>query len=212
MMHIHALLKERGRRGEPTFVLQIGAMDGKSADPVHDALMRNDWPALLVEPVADYFAQLQETYRDRPLVRLAPVAVAGHSGETPFYRVRPDAMADGRVPGWGRGASSLYADRNALGWDHVRPHVVTETVPCLTLPDLLARFSVTHIDVLQIDAEGHDFAILRQLDFAAYRPAIINMEIVNLPADEQAACRALLDANGYDWEKTGYDLVAVRRP
>lgn len=208
-MHIHALLKERARRGDDTFILQIGAMDGKTADPVHEALMRNDWPALLVEPVATHFARLRETYRDRKMVRLAPLAVAGHSGEVPLHRVRPEAIAEGLVPGWGHGASSLYPDRNALGWDHVRPHVFTENVPCRTLPDLLLEYDVARIDVLQIDAEGHDFQILRQLDFTRHRPAVINLEIVNLPEDEQESCKALLSAHGYEWEKTGYDLVAV---
>lgn len=114
-MHIHALLKERARNGIKTSILQIGAMDGQTADPVHDALMQNDWPALLVEPVVEYFARLQKTYRDRPLVKLANVAIAEHSGQTDFHRIRPEAIAEGHVPGWGHGASSLYPDRNALG-------------------------------------------------------------------------------------------------
>jgi FkbM family methyltransferase len=208
-MHIHALLKDRARQGGETFILQIGAMDGQTDDPVHESLMCNDWPALLVEPVAEYFEQLRAVYRDRPLVRFANLAVAEHSGETEFHRITPEAIAAGQVPEWGHGASSLYRDRNALDWEHIRPHIITETVPCLTLPDLLKSFAIERIDVLQIDAEGHDFAILRQLDFKRYRPAIINLEIVNLPEDEQEMCRALLSANGYVWEKTGYDLVAV---
>lgn len=208
-MHIHALLKERARQDIETFLLQIGAMDGQTADPVHDALMKNAWPALLVEPVFEHFQRLCEVYRYRPLVQLANVAIAEYSGQTDFYRIRPEAIAEGLVPRWGHGASSLYLDRNALGWDHIRPHIITESLPCLALSDLLKIYNVERIDVLQIDAEGHDFAILSQLDFSRYRPAIINLEFVNLPEDEKKSCQALLSANGYMWEKTGYDLVAI---
>lgn len=208
-MHIHALLHQRAERRIETFILQIGAMDGRTGDPVHPFLMQQDWPALLAEPVKDQFERLQETYRDRPLVRLANMAVAGHDGTAPFYRVNPEAIKAGAVPAWGHGASSLYVDRTALNWDHIRPHVGTEMVECLTLPSLLAQYDIRHFDVLQIDAEGHDFEILRQLDFGRYRPAIINLEIVNLPESEQDACKTLLGAQGYVFEKTGYDLVAV---
>lgn len=208
-MHIHALLESSAARGAAPFILQIGAMDGRSRDPVHRFLMRYDWPALLVEPVADYFARLCETYADRPGVRLANVAVAGHNGTIDLYRVDPAAIESGVVPGWARGASSLYPDRTALHWDQIRPHVGRERVDCLTLERLIERYAVPRIDVLQIDAEGHDYAILNQLDFSRYRPAIINLEIVNLPAAEQEACKALLLREGYQYEKTGYDLVAA---
>ena len=208
-MHIHALLESCAARGETPFILQIGAMDGHSGDPVHPFLMRYDWPALLVEPVAEYFERLCETYRDRSQVRLANVAVAGHDGTVDLYRVDPAAIESGAVPGWGRGAASLYPDRTALHWDHIRPHVGRESVDCLTLNSLIERYDVAQIDVLHIDAEGHDYAILRQLDFNRYRPAMINLEIVNLPEEEQEACKALLRGEGYRYEKTGYDLVAV---
>lgn len=207
-MHIHALLKARAQRGQATFIVQIGAMDGRTHDPVYPFLMRHDWPALLVEPVADHFRCLQYTYASRPLVRLANVCIANHDGATPFYRIDPAAIAAGHIPRWGPGASSLYPDRTALGWDHIKPHVVCEPMPCVTLRTLLHDHGIAHFDVLQIDAEGHDFAILRQLDFSRHRPAIINLEIVNLPVVEQADCQTLLRGQGYDCEKTGYDLVA----
>lgn len=209
-MHIHQLLKDRAAAATPTFLLQIGAMDGVTADPIHDVLMHTDWPALLVEPVPEYFAQLEKTYAQRSHTALANVAVADHNGETVMHRLCPEALKDGKVPGWGHGATSLYRDRTALQWDEIAPHVREITVPCLTLPNLLARYEVERLDVLQIDAEGYDYAILRQLDFDRYRPAVINLEIVNLPEEEQLACKDLLAAEGYRYEKTGYDLIAVR--
>ncbi len=209
-MHIHQLLKDRIAAGTPTFLLQIGAMDGVSAqDPVYEALRGADWAALLVEPVPEYFEMLRQNYAGQERITLANVAIADHSGETLMHRICPQALKAGDVPHWGHGATSLHTDRTALHWDHIKPHVREITVPCLTLPDLLNRYNVASIDILQIDAEGHDYAILRQLDFSRYRPAIINLEIVNLPEEEQEACKALLAAQSYKYAKTGYDLVAV---
>lgn len=209
-MHIHKLLKKRGEAGLKTFVLQIGANDGATFDPVYDALQEYDWPALLVEPLPDFYEQLCSNYKARALVKCANVAIAGHSGAITMHRVDPDVVEGGMVPAWGHGAASLYTDRNALAFEDVRPHVQEVSVPCLTLPDLLAQHNIQHIDVLQMDCEGHDFAILKQLDFTRFKPAIINLEIVNLPEDEQGACRTLLSAQGYRHKKNGYDLLAVR--
>ncbi|NBX65397.1 MAG: FkbM family methyltransferase [Proteobacteria bacterium] len=210
-MHVTHFLKTRELSGEDTFCLQIGAMDGTTTDHMHRYLTRLDWRALLVEPVPEYFTQLQKTYAARPNVRLANVVVAGHSGQVPFYSVDPAAMEAGLVPPWGRGASSLYPDRTALGWADVKPHVRRQMLPCLTLPDLLDQYGVSKIDVLQIDAEGHDYQILKQLDFSKFSPFVINIEYVNLLPEEQDAVRNLLTANGYHHEKKGYDLVAAKR-
>lgn len=209
-MHVTHFLKARELSGADTFCLQIGAMDGTTTDHMHRYLTRLNWQALLVEPVPEYFAQLQKTYASRPNVKLANVVVADHTGHVPFYSVEPAAMEAGLVPPWGRGASSLYPERTALGWPDVKPHVRAQMLPCVTLPDLLSQHGIDTIDVLQIDAEGHDYRILKQLDFQKFKPFVINIEFVNLLPDEQEAARDLLSTNGYRHEKKGYDLVAVK--
>src|SRR5690606_19248871 len=112
---------------------------------------------------------------------------------------------------WANAASSLYMDRNGLGFDSVHPFVIEESVPCLTLPDLLEKYSIHEIDVLQIDAEGHDYHILKQLDFSQHHPCIINFEVVNLPQADQEAAKRLLNDQGYTYRKAGYDLFCVRQ-
>lgn len=197
------------RLGSRAFVVQVGAMDGKTFDPLHEFINRFGWGGLMIEPVREHFEKLKETYKENHGIVFSNVAVAGHRGTVELFRVPSEHVMEGRVPRWGLGAASLYADRNALSFPEVRPFVVSEEVPCMTLPEILREHKVARMDVLQIDAEGFDYQVLRQLDFSIYRPRVINMEIVNIPKSERTACKRLLDSHGYTYVKAGYDLLAV---
>lgn len=197
--------------GEEAFVLQVGAMDGKTFDPVHEFIRRFRWGGLLVEPIREHFEQLRQTYSDNPRISFANVAIAGHCGKVEMNRVPAEHVREGSVPRWGLGVASLYADRNALAFDEVRPFIVREMVDCVTLPELLRSHGVQRVDVMQVDAEGFDYQVLRQLDFSVYRPKVINIEIVNMPKAERTACKRILDSAGYLYVKGGYDLLAVSR-
>lgn len=196
------------RHKNSVFVLQVGAMDGKTHDPLHEFITRFAWRGLLVEPVAESFARLCETYENQPQLKLVRTAIAERKGEAIMHKLADPDAED--APNWAHGAASLYSDRNALGFDEVKARITTETVPVTTLPALLEDHGVQCIDIMQIDAEGHDYHILKQLDFARYQPTIINFEIVNLPKAEQTAAKQLLDKQGYLYAKAGYDLFCVQ--
>ncbi len=199
------------RMGEEAFILQVGAMDGKTFDPVHEFIERFRWKGLLVEPIREHYEKLVAAYGGRAGLSFANVAIAGHSGTATMHRVPSERILEGSVPRWGLGAASFYTDRNALGFDEVKKFVVAEEVPCVTLAEILSTHNVETIDVFQIDAEGFDYHVLKQLDFERYRPKVINMEIVNIPKAERTACKRMLDEAGYLYVKGGYDLLAVSR-
>lgn len=196
-------------KGEEAFVLQIGAMDGKTFDPVHEYIERFRWGGLLVEPVKEHFEKLRHTYSGNARLAFANVAIARHCGTVKMHRIPSEHIRQGSVPRWGLGVASFYTDRNALAFDEVRPFIAQERVDCTTLPELLRRHEVTRIDVLQVDAEGFDYQVLKQVDFNLYHPKVINIEIVNMPKTERTACKRILDAAGYLYVKAGYDLLAV---
>jgi FkbM family methyltransferase len=206
----------RRQVAEPFFV-QIGAMDGVRFDPVFPLVRDGGWRGLLVEPLRDHFEALVENYRGIPQMRFANVAVTEHSGTETINRVDPDAIRRGAAPEWAAGISSFFKDRNSIGGAHtstadynqLQGHVVQETVRCVTLGELLAEHRVERIDFLQIDTEGYDFRVLRQLDFARHRPALIHLEHYLLPPDEQRECFALLLGHGYVAGTTHKDLLAT---
>ncbi|MDP2599232.1 MAG: FkbM family methyltransferase [Deltaproteobacteria bacterium] len=194
---------------EEVFFIQIGAMDGKTQDPIYDLVRSRGWRGILVEPMKDHFEKLKENYAGCEGLIFENIAIAEHTGAGTMYRIPAQTVHDKKLPRWGLQASSFFPDRNALAWDGIRPHVIQETVDCLSLPDLLAKHHVKDVHVLQLDAEGYDYRILRQLDFKRFKPYIINLEIVNMTLSELGHCKQLLDKHQYLYSKTGYDLLAV---
>jgi FkbM family methyltransferase len=187
------------------FFVEIGAMDGVSFDPLYQYVIRYGWRGLLIEPLPDIFEQLRRNYDGRPGLSFENVAIADESGTRMMYRVNPDAIEQGVVPGWAKGISSFFNDRNALGglrvptetFEQMRPYITKQAVVCDTLPRVLERHGVQKLDVLVMDVEGYDFHVLRQLDFGRFLPHMIMMEWYNLPPAEKKLTLQLLKKQGY---------------
>jgi len=113
------------------------------------------------------------------------------------------------VPGL-RGVASL--DRNHV-LKHLAPEnhsiVESDTVECLTVKDLLKRNDIHHIDLLHIDAEGHDWIILQQFDFNFVRPAIVLFERKHLNRNDQEAARSMMHNAGYQVQAMETDFLCV---
>jgi FkbM family methyltransferase len=212
------LLMDKLARSPDVFFVEIGAMDGVAFDPLYEAVLKHGWRGLLVEPLPDLFAQLTRTYAGREGIILENVAVAETAGTLTMTRVKPDAVVHGLVPSWAKGMSSLFDDRNGLAghrisgedFEKIRPHIVRETVRCDTLDNILRKHDVAKIDILQIDVEGYDYQVLKQVDFSRFQPTVIRMEWCNLPQEEKQSSRALLRRRGYRTAEVEFDLIAWR--
>jgi len=161
------------RRLHPDFFfVQVGANDGKQFDPIRDYVRYYQWKGILLEPVADYFAELEKNYADCPNLKLINAAIADHEGTVTIYRVNP---LDTSLPKWKQGIASLHKEHHLRSGtsDDV---MVAEQVPCLPLMSLLDRHNVTSLDLLQIDAEGCDLAIIKSLDLTRILPKILHFE------------------------------------
>jgi FkbM family methyltransferase len=213
-----ALLMDKLALSPDVFFLEIGAMDGIAFDPLYDAVLKYGWHGLLVEPLPDLFAQLSRTYAGRKGIILENVAIADTAGSMTMTRVKPDAVARGLVPSWAKGMSSLFEDRNGLAghrisgedFEKIRPHIMRETVRCDTLDNVLRKHDIAKIDILQIDVEGYDYHVLKQVDFSRFRPTVIRMEWCNLPQNEKQSSRDLLRRWGYRMAEAEFDLIAWR--
>ena len=67
----------------------------------------------------------------------------------------------------------------------------------VTVKELLNRSQIKQIDLLQIDAEGYDWIILRQFDFNLIRPRIVLFERTQLNKKDQDAARSMMQNAGY---------------
>lgn len=217
----------------PAFsIIQVGAYIGDTGnDPLYGFLSEH-LPAhphsvvVLVEPVRVYFEQLRATYDGFPQVRFENVAIAESAGERDFFRIGVDPTEHGQ-PEWLAQLGSLREDRMTTLWDRYEQQEtpdspaeaarcwsfwhanrIVERVRCVTLEQLLTDHRLPELDLLQIDAEGYDYAILRTLDFTRIRPRFINYERVLLQ-DDEPACRQMLTTAGYRLVDWGQDTFCV---
>lgn len=189
--------------------IQVGSNDGEQQDPLHDAIRRFGWAGIMVEPVPFVFERLQRTSGALPGVALENVAIAGSDGEAAFHHLSP--ATDGEVPAWYDGLGSFSLDvirshRHAI--PDIDDRIVTTVVPTMTFDSLCAAHGVDRLDVLHVDTEGYDGEILRLVDFERLRPIVVVYEHHHLAPEDRAACRALLEAWGYDLVEYGLDTWA----
>jgi FkbM family methyltransferase len=181
--------------------LQIGAFDGEGDDDLHTLVRLHRLRGALVEPQPDAFARLQQTYQDQPQVTLLRAAIAESNGTRTLYCRR------------GQVSMAASFDR-----DHLRRHgipdeeIVAEPVACHTVTSALQAAELDRADLIQIDAEGYDWPIIRSIDFAKLRPAILRFEYRNMPSRDADACLELLSSHGYRFFAEPRDIIAHLAP
>jgi len=182
------------------FVLQVGANDGETLDPIRRSVLRYHWKGILLEPLPDAFAKLSANYRDQPQLVLENAALARRDGTAEIWTLS--------------NSSGLQAtfDRTRLT-AHLPGHtkVVPITVRTVSVSTLLRTHQVDRIDLLQIDTEGFDFEVLKMLFHeSSLRPRLIRYEHVHLSHADRAACVDLLAHEGYRMFPDFIDTIALR--
>lgn len=189
------------RLGKPDFAfVQIGAFDGTANDCLHDIVI-NDGKVrgILVEPQENAFQRLQETYANYPNLRLVNAAISTSNGPREFFTVANTALQQASL------------DRSHLLRHKIPPEqIVVRIVPCYTLAELLRAHELACVDLLQIDAEGHDYEIIKSIDFTANPPAIIRFEHAHLTRRQWDECCDLLASRGYRFLSERRDTIAFR--
>lgn len=204
-----AIISAFSRRTLNFFFIQIGAYDGRKSDPIYELVQRNRWSGILVEPQPDIFEKLKQNYASFSGIAFEHAAIVEEGISSPLYRVKDEY------------AHLFHADHRTLS--SIRPeHIIrhlsqpadVESVlqevdaPRLSFSALLKKHDVTKIDLLQVDAEGYDFQIIRNIDFNQIAPKIIHFEHANLRPVEKAECVDFLIAKGYKLVIGAYDATA----
>jgi FkbM family methyltransferase len=205
----HAVQKHLavGRRLETFWCVQIGAHDGVSYDPVREYITSFGFPTLLIEPQPDIFVRLRNNYEGYDNVRMENVAITSKEGESTLYRYRPGP----NTPYDASALSSLsreVLERNLHGMPAEIEAISVRGVP---LELLLRKHRIDEIGILQIDAEGYDFEIIKMMEFSNNAPKIINFEDGFSTDSEREQCFAFLCKRGYRLQKNGIDVVAYQQ-
>jgi FkbM family methyltransferase len=181
--------------------LQIGAYDGVGDDDLRELITRHSMRGVLVEPQPAAFRRLELTYHDQPQVVLLAAAIAECEGTRALYCRR------------GRATMAASFDRSHL-LRHGIPdaEIFAQQVTCHTVESALRAAGFDHVDLIQIDAEGFDWPIIRSIDFTRLQPAIIRFEYRNMPGRDADACLEFLAAHGYRFHLEPRDVIAHRAP
>jgi FkbM family methyltransferase len=189
--------------------LQIGAFDGVSGDPIYPLIDRHQLKGILVEPQKDAFARLKSNYAQFGPASFVFVnaAITAEDGFSPLYRIKPEASG----PAWLHQIASFdkrVLMKHAYMVPDLESMVQTEEVRAITFATLFEEAGIDRVDLLQIDAEGHDARILELFDVASRRPAIVRFEHKHLdPEDHEKAVGSLVGL-GYKIWIWGSDTLA----
>lgn len=191
-----------------TFV-QIGANDGKRFDPIHHYVAAHKWRGLVVEPIREYFEDLQRNYASEPQVVCCNYAIFESEGPVTLYRADPNAG----LPEWTKGIASLD-ESHSMKSNTPREKMIAEQAQGIPLQTLLKKQGVEKVDLLVVDTEGYDYHIVKMVDLANHPPQIIRFEHGRrddvMSREQLSELVELLLQHDYEIHLEPYDCVAAR--
>lgn len=169
--------------------IELGALDGvlfSNTKFFEDSL---NWTGILIEPHPDKF---QELTHNRPNNFLFNNLVSCH--EEPLkFRYFVDGHA--AVSGVENTLSQFHFDEFFDKYINILPQNSIFINP-KTLTDIVKESGLTHIDLLSLDVEGHEYEVLKSWDFSVPIDVIL-METLGTDVDKDELCREILVNNGY---------------
>ena len=199
--------------GGNTTCVQVGAHDGKRWDPVFPHITQNGWNALVIEPHPIFFQRLSENYADYPNV--TPVNVAISDEERSFLLFHVSEQAAGKYQRWLQGCASVHVNRmtdslkRAAHYAGVASEIgdmIATTIHAKRLDRVLSENNYNRIDILVIDVEGHELAVLNSLSDPETFPKLAIIECNGRDLSRQAEYIEILSSMGLRIWRVGDDL------
>jgi FkbM family methyltransferase len=206
------------------FVIQIGANDGITNDPIHKFIKRDGWKGVLLEPQPDVFKnELSKIYHKNKGIHPICAAIGNEDGSQKLYKI---GFCDMR---WATGLASFSLDKIQLAFKNgvvekncqklgiaipnsPDEQISYEDVEVISPETLIKKYNISKIDLLQIDAEGYDLEVIRIFDIEKTNPQAIIFENENLNSADLKSCYEFLKGNDYSLAKFGRDTLALKNP
>lgn len=172
--------------------IEVGANDGIKDDPIYKWATMHDWEGILIEPVKSAFKLLCKNYSNFSKMTPINVAVSTEVGTVTMFVNKNKT-----------GVASLYKKHPPNGGSK------KVTVSCVTLDKVIMDNNFENFDLLQIDAEGHDFEVLKSINLSKYTPDIIHYEHRHLSSEDLKDCDDYLREFGYIILKNRNNTIGV---
>jgi FkbM family methyltransferase len=210
---VEAVIFEFARAYPRAVFIQVGANDGVYRDPLRDEIRARRWRGIMVEPVPHVFERLRATYDGNPRLILENAAIAEEDGVRMLYHLREIEPGDPAMPDWYDKLGSFHRDivrKHARAIPDLDERLVAIEVPCLTFASLCSKHGIDSFDLVQIDTEGHDFEIVKLIDFDELRPRLVMYEHLHLDEATRGACSAHLSSQGYEQISDAVNTICLR--
>lgn len=146
--------------GGTGFYIDVGA-----ADPVEHSVTKSlydlGWHGINIEPQSYYFERLWD---DRPRDINLQICLSDRAGETTLFEAPTHRGFSTIDPAVAREMASHRIESKQV------------RVPTKTLAEICELHAPARIDVLKIDVEGHERAVLLGADFKRFRPVVLVIE------------------------------------
>jgi FkbM family methyltransferase len=206
MVHDH-LVSLHKQYGPQSFLL-IGANDGITDDHLAPFIFRHHWQGTAVEPVPQYFKEYESNYRKFP-VRCLNIAIHESAKSLTFYYL--EDSQDQPLPAYAKGIGSFNQNQVrsvACEIPNSERYFRSIEVPCLCFQTLMNQTKMHNIDVIIIDTEGYDAAIILQIDLVKWRPKTVVFEHKLLSKDALLSALQHLEKAGYRYKQDRTDTLA----
>jgi len=176
-----------------TFI-EVGANNGVDNDPIRDWVKQYKWKGILIEPVKKAFEELKINYAGIDNVYFENVAIS-NSDEKSAIMYKP------------KSSKIASLDKNHAPMRNKYKEIKVELKK---LNDIVSHYNIDKIDLLNIDAEGYDFEVIKSINIDKCRPVIIHYEHRHL-GDKKKDCENYLTKNEYRLYWNRNNTVAIDR-
>jgi FkbM family methyltransferase len=199
------------RRGEKFVFLQIGAHEGWGDDePATLSELCVERLGILVEPQPHVVHRLRQRFENTPDLHVIECAIGPTPGTLTFFYVD---NADGALPKWVEQVGSFNRE-------HVRrmekqvPQIAVRTreipVAVQTPREICTDFGIVRLDLLMVDTEGADWAIVQAFPMESIRPRLVIAEHAHLSRSDRRSLVNFLLAHRYRVAVLDRDIIAER--
>ena len=195
--------------------IQVGANDGSLNDPLIKFIIKKYLKGVMIEPQPQIFEKLKINYEKLDLdgIFLENIAIDRDSGFRNLYTVKNPSNPEDL---WAHAAASF--DRThiekMLSQDSLNASggcIEKVAVRCENFEYILDKYQISKLDLLQIDAEGYDFELLKIFPFCKVTPRIIHFEHIHLNEIDRDTSLKFLHNLGYSFIVEYFDITAVHQ-
>jgi FkbM family methyltransferase len=203
----HLLLAKR-----KPFFIEIGASDGVTNDPLHPFISRELIRGIRVEPLPWAFQRLSAGHADSTDIRCINAALAAEDGEAPFFTVDMNGINLSSAHQFSSFRRDILLAHRTFVPD-IEQRIVETRVPTVsfgTLKRIALDMGAADIDVVHIDTEGFDGAVLDMMWDHGLRPALVSFERAHMSKAEIERQADRLASSGYRLAMGHFDMIAYR--